>query len=1169
MKFRQIVFKCFGPFEEKSLDFIGEFGLHVLFGANEAGKSCALRGLHALLFGFHHQSPDDFRFSYSQFRIRALLENTAGKTLDCVRKKGKKATLLTADEKIEVSESTWAEYLGGLQQRQFEQLFGLDTTRLIAGGREMADGKGDLGEALFAAGAGLSGLRALATRLEARQNELYKFRGQVQPINKALAEHDKHIDDFRKGVLQPEAYAAAAKASQSAEETTERCRRERADARQQLDLLNRYQSALPNIDLLQHARESLASVADAPLLSADFDSLFRVANEKREVAKSKLADLERDYIDFEEQMQDKSGTSVILTEESEIEELKKLVGADAKQRIASLKADTRRSEEEGKARDIYRELTGKSSWDEMPNLRITLQQAQRITELANDAKAVSENLTAATKAVRVVEDEHKTLMNKQNDPVAIRDPKPLEACVDAISAEGPVENNAETRKSEVANEELRLSTAYQRMQPKSLVNWDALLSVPTPSAESISEFRKSMEAARSAKSKTEAERTRIDKEINSLREQIAQVSAGKIVPALSDLASVREGRDKGLILIRARLDAKPEIHEEQSFLEQHGRSQSLIDATVNKVHESDSLSDRLYGEADRAAKLTLLNQELLLLQERRSQTQGEFERSDAVEEQTLNAWQQAWVPASIVPESPEVMQTWLVKWQQYVGQVSNWVESKRKCKEDEERIACLKAQLSNACLITKDSPTLATALALAKKSVSDIETENNSAVKLRDDIARSEIAIQNALYGQTQAFNRQDEWNRNWGEAIVVLGLSEKYPSVATVQSYLKRIQEMQQHLTDMRIKAAEVKDIFRERELLLTRVSSVRKRLQANASPTTGESLDADFQVLDMAFSEAKRLRTVSETMGRQLKKVTTDISTETETLRKANAAISALATQAGVNGVSEIPGAAQRAKERVFAQKQITDQEAALALNARSQRLDEFVSAALDRRERLGDEIKELELRVERLDGDVSSAEGVAMQAKQVLDGFHQASDAAGAAMQKAECVLTNLEDHAIEYAALTVARSVLETAKERYRARNQDNMLQRAGYFFRALTNKAFDGLDIENEEGKDVLKAVRVDGHPTPRVSVGGLSDGTRDQLFLALRLAGIELHLTNREPVPLIIDDILESFDDVRARATLSCLSDLAKRTQVFLFTHHQHVVNLANEVNSLACVHRL
>ena len=80
---------------------------------------------------------------------------------------------------------------------------------------------------------------------------------------------------------------------------------------------------------------------------------------------------------------------------------------------------------------------------------------------------------------------------------------------------------------------------------------------------------------------------------------------------------------------------------------------------------------------------------------------------------------------------------------------------------------------------------------------------------------------------------------------------------------------------------------------------------------------------------------------------------------------------------------------------------------------------------------------------------------------------------------------------------------------------------------------------------MLTAVRASGHPNPRVPVGGLSDGTRDQLFLALRLAGIEQHFQDREPVPLIIDDVLVSFDDARARATLKCLESWRPRRKCY------------------------
>jgi len=72
----------------------------------------------------------------------------------------------------------------------------------------------------------------------------------------------------------------------------------------------------------------------------------------------------------------------------------------------------------------------------------------------------------------------------------------------------------------------------------------------------------------------------------------------------------------------------------------------------------------------------------------------------------------------------------------------------------------------------------------------------------------------------------------------------------------------------------------------------------------------------------------------------------------------------------------------------------------------------------------------------------------------------------------------------------------------------------------------------------------------------MSDGSRDQLYLSLRLAALDRYLEAHEPMPLILDDLLITFDDDRTMAILPQLADLARRTQIFLFTHHDHLVEL-------------
>jgi uncharacterized protein YhaN len=94
---------------------------------------------------------------------------------------------------------------------------------------------------------------------------------------------------------------------------------------------------------------------------------------------------------------------------------------------------------------------------------------------------------------------------------------------------------------------------------------------------------------------------------------------------------------------------------------------------------------------------------------------------------------------------------------------------------------------------------------------------------------------------------------------------------------------------------------------------------------------------------------------------------------------------------------------------------------------------------------------------------------------------------------------------------------------------------------------------------VLVAIREDKE---QVEISGLSDGTRDQLYLALRLAAIEHHVGAVAPCPVILDDVLINSDDTRASAALSVLCDLAKQTQVIFFTHHRRLTELGDKAGA-------
>ena len=78
-----------------------------------------------------------------------------------------------------------------------------------------------------------------------------------------------------------------------------------------------------------------------------------------------------------------------------------------------------------------------------------------------------------------------------------------------------------------------------------------------------------------------------------------------------------------------------------------------------------------------------------------------------------------------------------------------------------------------------------------------------------------------------------------------------------------------------------------------------------------------------------------------------------------------------------------------------------------------------------------------------------------------------------------------------------------------------------------------------------------------VDMEGMSDGARDQVYLALRIATLEKYLEAGEPIPFIVDDILIRFDEERAKATLEILAELSIKTQVLFFTHQARIQEIA------------
>ena len=177
-----------------------------------------------------------------------------------------------------------------------------------------------------------------------------------------------------------------------------------------------------------------------------------------------------------------------------------------------------------------------------------------------------------------------------------------------------------------------------------------------------------------------------------------------------------------------------------------------------------------------------------------------------------------------------------------------------------------------------------------------------------------------------------------------------------------------------------------------------------------------------------------------------------------------------------------------------------------------------------------------------------------------------------------------------ALRFGVRIASEAIHRYRDRHRSAMMKEASKAFASISCGAFSGLVTLPGLDEEHLAARRPDGQRVPvrgepkrgrgggkgggkgggaRGRDGGLSKGTSNQLYLALRIAGYHEFAAKRTPPPFMCDDVLETFDDGRTAATLRLLGEMAGRGQVIVLTHHEHVLDIARDAVPGVTLHRL
>jgi uncharacterized protein YhaN len=157
---------------------------------------------------------------------------------------------------------------------------------------------------------------------------------------------------------------------------------------------------------------------------------------------------------------------------------------------------------------------------------------------------------------------------------------------------------------------------------------------------------------------------------------------------------------------------------------------------------------------------------------------------------------------------------------------------------------------------------------------------------------------------------------------------------------------------------------------------------------------------------------------------------------------------------------------------------------------------------------------------------------------------------------CIERRLTEAARQWRVLAVAAMLLETIREVYERERQPETLAEASGYLQRFTESHYTR--IWTPLGDNVLQVDDRDGHSLP---LEVLSQGTREAVFLSLRLALAAAYARRGAVLPLVLDDVMVNFDVERARAAAVVFRDFAASGgQILVFTCHEHIVEIFGQL---------
>ncbi|MDT8376070.1 MAG: AAA family ATPase [Mariprofundaceae bacterium] len=1162
MRIAELNLAAFGPFTDRVLAF-DEAGLHIVYGPNEAGKSSALRGLKALLYGIEERTLDNFLHANDKLRIHGFLRTTDGQELTFVRRKGRKNTLLTPDGDA-LDEQALAPFLQGVTAELFEMLFGIDHQALIQGGQEILEQKGEVGQTLFSAALGSHALHAVLARLDEDANGLFRPRGSTQTINSALKSYAELNKEVRNRSLSSREWDEHRRALGRTTKELERIQAELAGNRSEVTRLQRIQRVLPKLARrreLFHELELLGADSGKPVvvLPGDFTDRRQKAVNALETAQAIVGKATPRLEGLQKQLEGLLTNQGLLEQAENIEDLHARLGGHRKalQDRPHLEAETKQLLTD--AESILKEIRPDLELKAIEELRPVLARRQAIAELGGRNALLNARVGQAESSLREIEKRLRTARKERDEIPESGSTDALHRVIAAARKQGELDTSIQSTKSQLTSLQAECAADLSK-----ITLWkgelEEVAGLELPNRESINRFEGGYDGLSKRIHRLAEKKEELIDSLQDTSQRLDEIERVGEVPTEAALTNARLERDAVWQLLRRQWVDGEDMSAEAR---EHHDEGALPDVFENRLTGADEVSDRLRREADRVHALASLQARQEGGQRQEKEIAKQLEATNAEKVQLDADWQALWASCQIAPRTPREMRAWLDAFEKLRGQVGQLTLLRQKVSELEQNrtthIQRLNEQLTRLGKSSSASEVLEAVLLECEALANQLDESRRKHGSLNKEVKDREADVESLSEEHRFATEALEAWKTQWGREMQSLGLrGEASPS--EVDDFIENVRALFSKQGEAEKLRIRINAIDEDAEAFRGQVETIVTTI----APELGDLLADDAVVrLNSLLSENRSRQTKRQQIEEQIEQAMQEIQDSNASIKIMTDRLDALCVEAKCEGNDQLEAAERRSADYLRIEEAIASIEQEILESGEGIIIAELEvqSEGVDP-DSLPGRITELSNKIEdELEPrrtELAETKGREEKELELMDG----SDHAAVLADQAQAMLASIRSDAERYIHVKLAGKILRNQIERYRQENQGPLVKRASELFSALTLGSFNGLMTDfNERDEPILAGIRPKGE---RVYVEGMSSGTRDQLYLALRLASLEKFMESSEPMPFIVDDILVDFDDARSNAALSALVALAVKTQVILFTHHSHVVEQAKALQTSA-----